>query len=66
MRLSSSKYTQKSAPLRSQNFVNKGFFGERGKNAVNPDGFTSILTMPLHKKLVPKSGSSLNALAKED
>ena len=24
------------APLRSQNFVNKGFFGVQGKNTVNP------------------------------
>jgi hypothetical protein len=37
----------------------------RGKNAVNPDGFTSILTKSQHKILVSKSDSSLNALAKE-
>ena len=36
----------------------------RGKNAVNPNGFTSILTMPQQKILVSKSDSSLNALAK--
>ena len=36
----------------------------RGKNAVNPNGFTSILTKSQHKILVPKSDSSLNALAK--
>ncbi|MBR4072928.1 MAG: hypothetical protein IKK24_03190 [Clostridia bacterium] len=35
------------------------------QNAVNPDGFTSILTMPQRKILVSKSDSSLNALAKE-
>ena len=35
----------------------------RGKNAVNPDGFTSILTMPQRKILVSKSDLSLNALA---
>ncbi|MEE0839572.1 MAG: hypothetical protein U0L72_03360 [Acutalibacteraceae bacterium] len=33
------------------------------QNAVNPDGFTSILTKPQQKILVPKSDSSLNALA---
>ena len=65
MCLSSPKSTGNTAPLRSQNFVNKGFFGVRGKNAVNPDGFTSILTMPQRKILVSKSDSSLNALAKE-
>ena len=36
----------------------------QGKNAVNPDGFTSILTKPQRKILVSKSDSSLNALAK--
>ena len=35
----------------------------RDKNAVNPNGFTSILTMSQRKILVPKSGSSLSALA---
>jgi len=64
MCLSSPKLTQKSAALRSQNFVNKGFFGVRGKNAVNPYGFTSILTKSQHKILVSKSFPSLNALAK--
>ncbi len=34
------------------------------QNAVNPDGFTSILTKPQLKILVPKSDSSLNALAR--
>ena len=34
------------------------------QNAVNPFGFTSILTKPQQKILVPKSDSSLNALAK--
>ena len=33
------------------------------QNAVNPFGFTSILTKPQQKILVPKSDSSLNALA---
>ena len=65
MCLSSPKSTQKSAPLRSQNFVNKGFFGVRGKNAANPNGFASILTRSQHKILVSKSDSSLNALANE-
>ena len=36
----------------------------QGKNAVNPNGFTSILTKSQHKILVSKSDSSLNALAK--
>ena len=66
MCLSSPKLTQKSAPLRSQNFVNKGFFGVRGKNTVNPNGFTSILTMPQRKILVSKSDSSLNVWLKEN
>lgn len=35
----------------------------RGKNAVNPVGLTSILTMPQRKILLSKSDSSLNALA---
>ena len=64
MRLSSPKSTQKNAPLRSQNFVNKGFFGVQGINAAKPNGFASILTMSQHKILVSKSDSSLNALAK--
>ena len=63
MGFASPKSPQKTAPLRSQNFVNKGFFGVRGKNAVNPVGFTSILTKPQRKILVSKSDSSLNALA---
>lgn len=37
----------------------------RGKNAVNPVGLTSILTMSQHKRPAPKSDSGLNALAKE-
>ena len=61
---SSQKSTPKIAPLRSWNFVNKGIFDVRGKNTVNPNGFTSILTMPQRKILVSKSDSSLNALAK--
>ena len=64
MCLSSPKSIRKTAPFRSQNFVNKGFFDVRGKNTVNPDGFTSILTMPQRKILVSKSDSSLNALAR--
>ncbi|MEE0841067.1 MAG: hypothetical protein U0L72_11090, partial [Acutalibacteraceae bacterium] len=36
----------------------------KAQNAVNPDGFTSILTKPQQKILVSKSDSSLNALAK--
>ncbi len=60
----SPKSTQKTTPLRSKNFVNKGFFGVRGKNAVNPNGFTSILTKSQHKILVSKSDSGLNVLAK--
>jgi len=36
----------------------------QGKNAVNPDGFTSILTKLQRKILVSKSDSGLNALAK--
>ena len=59
----SPKSTHKTAPLRSQNFVTKVFFDERGKNAVNPNGFTSILTKSQQEILVPKSDSSLNALA---
>ncbi len=35
------------------------------QNAVNPNGFTSILTKPQRKILVSKSDSSLNALATE-
>ena len=35
------------------------------QNAVNPNGFTSILTKSQHKILVSKSDSSLNTLAKE-
>ena len=35
----------------------------KAQNAVNPDGFTSILTKPQQKILVSKSDSSLNALA---
>ena len=35
------------------------------QNAVNPNGFTSILTKSQHKILVSKSGLSLNALAME-
>ena len=34
------------------------------QNAVNPDGFTSILTKPQRKILVSKSDLGLNALAK--
>ena len=34
------------------------------QNAVNPDGFTSILTKLQQKILVSKSDSSLNALAR--
>ena len=64
MCLSSSKFIQKIAHFRSQNFVNKEFIDVRGKNAVNPNGFTSILTKPQQKILVSKSDSSLNALAK--
>ena len=64
MGFASPKSIQKTAPLRSQNFVNKGFFGVRGKNAANPFGFASILTMSQHKILVLKSVSSLNALAR--
>ncbi len=63
IRFASPKSPQKTAPLRSQNFVNNGFFDVRGKNAVNPDGFTSILTMSQRKILVSKSDSSLNDLA---
>ncbi len=37
----------------------------RGKNAANPDGFASILTMPQRKILVSKSDTGLNVLAKE-
>ena len=36
----------------------------KAQNAVNPDGFTSILTKPQQKILVSKSDSSLNALAR--
>ena len=61
----SPKFTQKSAHLRSQNFVNKGFFGVRGKNTANPCGFASILTKSQHKILVSKSDSSFNTLAKQ-
>ena len=35
------------------------------QNTVNPNGLTSILTMPQHKILVSKSDSSLNALANQ-
>ena len=63
MCLSSPKSTQKSVPLRSKNFVNKGFFGVRGKNAVNPNGFTSILTKIQRKILLSKSDSGLIASA---
>ena len=63
MRFASPKIPQKSPLLRLENFVTKVFFGGRGKNTVNPFGFTSILTKPQRKILVPKSGSSLNALA---
>ena len=59
----SPKFPHKTAPLRSQNFVSKGFFDVRGKNAVNPNGFTSILTKLQRKILLPKSDLSLNALA---
>ncbi len=37
----------------------------RDTNAVNPVGFTSIVTKPQRKILVSKSDSGLNALAKE-
>ncbi|MBQ4082403.1 MAG: hypothetical protein IJC55_03810, partial [Clostridia bacterium] len=47
-----------------QNFVAKYFSVGEAQNAVNPDGFTSILTKPQRKILAPKSGSSLTALAK--
>ena len=63
MCLSSPKSKQKIAPFRSKNFVDKGFFGVRGKNAANPNGFASILTKSQHKILVSKSDSGLNALA---
>ena len=35
------------------------------QNAVNPDGFTSILTKLQHKMLVSKSDSSFNVFAKK-
>ena len=35
----------------------------RGKNAVNPFGLTSILTMSEREIHIPKSDSGLNALA---
>ena len=38
----------------------------KAQNAVNPDGFASILTKPQQKILVSKSDSSLNALAKQN
>ena len=65
MCFASPKSPQKTTLLRSWNFVNKEFFDERGKNAVNPVGFTSILTKSQWKILVSKSDSSFNALAKE-
>ncbi len=37
----------------------------KAQNAANPAGFASILTQPRLKNTVPKSGSSLNALANE-
>ena len=64
MGFASPKSTQKTAPLRSKNFVNKEFLVCEAQNTVNPDGFTSILTKPQRKIFVSKSDSSLNALAR--
>ena len=64
MGFASPKSTHKTVPFRSQNFVIYGFCGVRGKNAVNPNGFTSILTMLEREIHIPKSDSDLNALAK--
>jgi len=38
----------------------------RGKNAVNPFGLTSILTMSEREIHIPKSDLGLNALAKTE
>ena len=38
----------------------------QGKNAVNPNGFTSILTKHRHKLRPLKSGSDLCAMLKEE
>ena len=66
MGFASPKSTHKTATFRSKNFVIYGFCGMRGKNAVNPFGLTSILTMSEREIHIPKSDSDLNALAKTE
>ena len=64
MGFASPKSTHKTAAFRSQNFMIYEFCGVRGKNAVDPNGFTSILTKSKREIHIPKSDSGLNALAK--
>ncbi|MBQ8894508.1 MAG: hypothetical protein IJ043_08920 [Clostridia bacterium] len=62
----SPKIIQKTAPFRSQNFGTTDFSVGAAQNAANPGGFASISTKPQLKIRVPKSGSSINALAKAE
>ncbi len=65
----SPKSPQKSAPLRSQNFVTNGFFGEQGKNGTNTVCIREYFNDAQRKIRFTKSDSGLNALAtcgKED
>ncbi|MCQ2441417.1 MAG: hypothetical protein MJ076_05955 [Clostridia bacterium] len=49
---SAPKITQNSAHFRSQNFKEVDFCLCEAQNAVNPDGFTSILTMQRRKSVL--------------
>ncbi|MBR6572661.1 MAG: hypothetical protein IKK77_02975 [Clostridia bacterium] len=66
MSLASPKSTQKTAPLRSENFATTDFLVCEAQNTANPDGFASILTKTQRKIRVAKSDSGLNALAKKE
>ena len=66
IRFASPKFTQNSAPLRSQNFVNKGFFDREAQNTANPDGFANILTKDERKSAFTKRCSGLTAHPKEE
>ncbi len=59
----SPKSTQKSAPLRSQNFVNEVVFGVRGTNVSKSVRIYEYFNKATAKKLVSKSDSGLKVLA---
>lgn len=63
MGFASPKSTQKIAPLRSQNFVNEGFFDVRGTKRSKSYWIYEYLTKSQRKILISKSDSGLNALA---